>query len=187
LAILFTDIFPMLFNVLNDLRHPIGTVSEAGLLEPEVKAGDLVIRDLQGTARFLRTDRGLLVRMRAKGMIDEECSRCLREVRAPVEVDFEEEYVPLFDPNTGTRIYLGADEEDVTFRVNARFDLDLREGLRQYILMFEPAKPLCRADCAGLCPICGTDMNAGPHECKSLTDERWSALAGLKNEISEGN
>jgi len=91
------------------------------------------------------------------------------------------------DPNTGTRIYLGADEEDVTFRVNARFDLDLREGLRQYILMFEPAKPLCRADCAGLCPICGTDMNVGPHECKSVTDERWNALAGLKNEILEGN
>ena len=177
----------MLFNVLNDLHQPMGTVSEAELCEREVKAGDLVIRDLKGTARFLRTDRGLLVRMRSKGAIDEECSRCLREVCVPVEVDFEEEYVPLFDPNTGIRIYLRADEEDVTFRVNARFDLDLREGLRQYILMFEPAKPLCRADCVGLCPICGTDLNAGPHECKSLTDERWSVLAGLKNEIPEGN
>jgi len=177
----------MLFNVLNDLRQPMGTVSEAELREAEVKAGDLIIRDLQGAARFLRTDRGLLVRMRAKGAIDEECSRCLRDVSAPVEVDFEEEYVPLFDPNTGTRIYLGAEEEDVTFRVNAHFDLDLREGLRQYILMFEPAKPLCRADCAGLCPICGADMNAGPHECRSITDERWNALAGLKSEILEGN
>jgi uncharacterized protein len=187
LAIPATDNFPMLFNVLNDLRQPMGTVSEAELCEPEVRAGGLVIRNLQGTARFLRTDRGLLVRIRAKGAIDEECSRCLREVRVPVEVDFEEEYIPLFDPNTGTRIYLGADEEDVTFRVNARFDLDLREGLRQYILMFEPAKPLCRVDCVGLCPICGTDMNVGPHKCKSLTDERWSALAGLKNETLEGN
>ncbi len=175
----------MLFNVLNDLRQPMGTVSEAELCEPEVKAGDLVISDLKGTARFLRTDRGLLVRMRAKGAIDEECSRCLRDVRWPVEVDFEEEYVPLLDPNTGTCIYLGADEEDVTFRVNARFDLDLREGLRQYILMFEPAKPLCRADCAGLCLICGIDKNSGPHAC--LTDERWNALARLKNEILEGN
>ena len=177
----------MLFHVLNELRQPIGSVSEIDLHEAEVKAGDIVIRDLEGTVRLLRTDRGLLTRLRAKGTIDEECARCLREVRVPVKVSFEEEYVPMFDPNTGASIYLAGEEQDVTFRINPRFELDLREGLRQYILMSEPAKPLCRPDCAGLCPICGTDLNAGPHECEPSADERWSALAGLKNEISEGN
>jgi uncharacterized protein len=177
----------MLFNVLNDLRQPMGSVSEIDLHEAEVKAGDIVIRDLDGSVRFLRTDRGLLTRLRAKGTIDEVCARCLREVRVPVKVNFEEEYVPMFDPNTGAAIYLADAEEDVTFRISPRWELDLREGLRQYILMSEPAKPLCRPDCAGLCPICGTDLNAGPHECERSADERWSALAGLKNEISEGN
>jgi uncharacterized protein len=102
-------------------------------------------------------------------------------------VDFEEEYVPLIDANTGAPIRIDESEEEDTFRVDHRFELDLREALRQYILMYEPTKPLCRADCAGLCPDCGADMNIGPHECEQPTDGRWSALAGLKSETTEGN
>lgn len=177
----------MLFDVLRELREPMGAVNEFDLHEPQVKAGDVTIRDLVGTVRFVRTDRGLLTRLQASGLIDEECSRCLTPTESPVEVDFEEEYVPLFDGNTGSPIRLSEEEEEETFRISLRWELDLREGLRQYILMNEPAKPLCKADCAGLCPVCGADMNAGPHECEPQGDERWSALAGLINETSEGN
>jgi uncharacterized protein len=169
----------MLFNVLHELRQSLGAVNEFDLRDRQVKAGDVTIRDLEGTASFLRTDRGLLARTRASGLIDEECSRCLKPVQSPVHVDFEEEYVPLFDANTGAPIRLSEEEEEVTFRIGPRWDLDLREGLRQYILMNEPAKPLCKPDCAGLCPVCGADMNAGPHECEAQKDERWSALTGL--------
>ncbi len=177
----------MLFNVLRELRQGIGAVNKFDLSEAQVKAGDLTIRGLKGTVGFLRTDRGLLARTRATGLIDEVCSRCLTPTESAVTVDFEEEYVPLFDANTGAPIRLSPEEEEDLFRINPRGELDLREGLRQYILMNEPAKPLCKPDCAGLCPVCGADMNAGPHECDAQTDERWSALAGLKNETSEGN
>ncbi len=176
----------MLFNVLRELRQNMGAVNEYELKEPEVKADDLALHDVDGTVRFLRTDRGLLAKVHATATIDEECSRCLAPVATPVTVDFEEEYVPLVDGNTGAPVHLDPSEEEVTFRVNPRFELDLREALRQYILMYEPAKPLCRADCAGLCPICGADMNLGPHECEEPTDERWSALAGLNKEPTEG-
>lgn len=176
----------MLFDVLRELRQPVGSVNEFDLHEAQAKAGDVTIRDLEGAVRFLRTDRGLLARTRASGLIDEECSRCLTPTQSPVTVDFEEEYVPLLDANTGSPIRLREQEEEEVFRINSRWELDLREGLRQYILMNEPAKPLCKADCAGLCPVCGADMNAGPHECEPPTDERWSALAGLKND-TEGN
>jgi len=177
----------MLFNVLRELRQGIGAVNEYELDEPEVKAGDLSIHGVKGTVRFLRTDRGLLAKVHATATMDEECSRCLTPVRTPVAVDFEEEYVPKVDANTGSPVHIDESEEEDTFRVNTRFELDLREALRQYILMCEPAKPLCRPDCAGLCPVCGADMNAGPHECEQPPDERWSALAGLKNETTEGN
>lgn len=175
----------MIFNVLRELRQGIGAINEYELAEPRVVADDLRITGLQGTVRFLRTDRGLLARVRATGREDAECSRCLKPVQAPVEVDFEEEYVPAFDADTGSPVYLAADDE--AFRIDPRFDLDLREALRQYILMCEPTKPLCRADCAGLCPTCGADMNAGPHECEEQADERWSALAGLTTDTPEGN
>ncbi len=176
----------MLFNVLRELRQNIGATNEYELNEREVKAGDLSFRDVSGTVRFLRTDRGLLAKVHAIATIDEECSRCLKPVETPVTVDFEEEYVPLVDANTGAPVHIDPSEEQDTFRVNPRFELDLREALRQYILMYEPAKPLCRTDCAGLCPVCGADLNAGPHECEQPKDERWSALAGLNTESTEG-
>ncbi len=172
-------------NVLRELRQPIGSVNEYDLEEPRLEVDDSVIEDLRGTLTLLRTDRGLLATVKAEGRINDYCSRCLKEVRAPVNLDFEEEYVPVTDADTGTPIRL-EDESGETFRINRRFDLDLREGLRQYILMSEPVKPLCQAACAGLCPTCGADMNAGPHDCEQPADDRWSALAGLKNEIPEG-
>lgn len=176
----------MIFNVLRELRQGIGAVSEYEIDEPHVVAEDVRIDDLKGAVRFLRTDRGLLARVQAVGTEDAECSRCLTPVKAPVKVNFEEEYIPVYDPNTGAPVKL-EDEDETVFRVDARYELDLREALRQYILISEPVKPLCKPDCAGLCPICGADLNAGPHECEQPTDERWSALAGLKNETPEGN
>jgi DUF177 domain-containing protein len=172
-------------NVHNELRQPIGSVNEYELDEPSLKADGDTVRSLHGLVRLLRTDRGLLARVDADGLIDAQCSRCLKDAQAPLHIDFEEEYVPVVDANTGAPVTID-DPEGEVFRIDKRFDLDLREGLRQYILMSEPAKPLCRAACAGLCPICGADLNAGPHECEQPADERWAALKGLGKELQEG-
>ncbi|HUF53984.1 MAG TPA: DUF177 domain-containing protein [Dehalococcoidia bacterium] len=174
----------MQFHVLRELRQSIGSVNEYDLAEDRVVVDDDVLRDLTGTARFLRTDRGLLVTVHADTKLETECSRCAAEVQAPMDIEFEEEYVPTVDPETGTRVYVS--EEDEAFRIDPQFWLDLREGLRQYILLNEPAKPLCREDCAGLCPNCGADLNQSPCQCQPTGDERWSVLTGLKNEIDEG-
>jgi uncharacterized protein len=117
--------------------------------------------------------------------MDAKCSRCVGSVRISIPISFEEEYVPILDATTGESVRLAPDDE--AFRIDERFDLDLREALRQYILISEPVKPLCNPDCAGLCPVCGADLNEGPHECEQPTDERWSLLAGLKKDLEEGN
>ncbi|MCH7810833.1 MAG: DUF177 domain-containing protein [Chloroflexi bacterium] len=174
----------MQLHVLQDLRRKLGSVSECELEEERVVAGDLVLHDLRGTVSLLRTDRGLLATMDATAKREESCSRCLAGVLVDVDVRFQEEYVPLVDADTGARIYL--DEDDEAFSIDSEFWLDLREGLRQYILMSEPLKPLCRDDCAGLCPLCGADLNAGRCKCQPETDERWDALAGLKQKMDEG-
>ncbi|MCH8200344.1 MAG: DUF177 domain-containing protein [Chloroflexi bacterium] len=173
----------MQLHVLQDLRRRLGSVSECELEEERVVAGDLVLHDVRGTVSLLRTDRGLLATMDATAKLEESCSRCLAGVLAAVEVHFQEEYVPLVDADTGARIYRAEDDE--AFSIDLEFWLDLREGLRQYILMSEP-RPLCRDDCAGLCARCGADLNAGPCECQPETDERRDALAGLKQKMDEG-
>ena len=175
----------MQLHVLQDLRRGLGSVSECELEEERVVAGDLVLHDVRGTVSLLRTDRGLLATMAATAKREESCSRCLAGVLIDVDVRFEEEYLPLVDADTGARIYLGEDEDVEAFRIDAEFWLDLREGLRQYILMSEPS-PLCRDDCAGLCALCGADLNAGPCKCQPETDERQDGLAGLKQKMDEG-
>jgi uncharacterized protein len=173
-------------NVLRELRQRIGSVSEYEIQEPSLLVDDVRIRDIQGSATLLRTDRGLLATVRVQGKMDAPCSRCVANAQADVAVEFKEEYVPMVEADTGSPGRLPPDNDD-TFRIDNRFDLDLREALRQYILISEPVSPLCREDCAGLCPECGADLNAGPHQCEQPPDERWSALTGLKSEIQEGN
>jgi len=175
----------MQLNVLTELRQRVGSVTVVDFEEPPLKADDLELTGLKGSVSLLRTDKGLLVSVEASGAAREKCSRCLVEITCPIEVDFEEEYVPVIDAGTGAPLRI--DEAGDLFHIGPDFTLDLREGLRQYILMSEPAKPLCKADCAGLCPSCGADLNRGPCGCAPRTDERWQALAGLKTGDKEGS
>lgn len=174
----------MQFHVLRELRQKLGSANEYDIDDPRVVVDDTVLFDLTGTVKFLRTDRGLLATVMATARLGETCSRCAVDVVLTIALRFQEEYVPTVDPDTGAKVYIGEDEE--TFRIDPQFWLDLREGLRQYILMSEPAKPLCREACLGLCPVCGADLNLGPCNCHSGGDERWNVLAGLKKEIDEG-
>ncbi|MEO6197959.1 MAG: DUF177 domain-containing protein [Dehalococcoidia bacterium] len=163
----------------------MGSANEYDIEEPKLAVDGDTIEDIRGTLRLLRTDRGLLARVEASSEMDTRCSRCAAGVRASVPISFEEEYVPILDAHTGESIRLAPDDE--AFRIDERFDLDLREALRQYILISEPVKPLCNPDCAGLCPVCGADLNEGPHECEQPPDERWNLLAELKKGLEEGN
>jgi uncharacterized protein len=62
--------------------------------------------------------------------------------------------------------------------------LDLSAWARDALALELPDKILCRPECAGLCPVCGKDLNAEPHEHdESQPDSRWSALAELKDRL----
>jgi uncharacterized protein len=171
----------MQLNVLRELRQRIGSVTSVDIDEPAARAGDLELTDVRGTLTMLRTDRGLLVTLDAACTVPESCVRCLAEIRCPVTLRMQEEYVPVVDAETGAPVRDA--EVDEGFRIGPDFNLDVREGLRQYVLMSEPVKPLCRPDCAGLCPTCGVDLNQGACGCAGQPDETWRALAALK--ISE--
>jgi uncharacterized protein len=58
--------------------------------------------------------------------------------------------------------------------------LDLAPMARQLLLLELDDEPLCRPDCAGLCPVCGVDLNVEACDCDtSVRDERWAALDDL--------
>ena len=58
--------------------------------------------------------------------------------------------------------------------------VDLTDELRQSIILALPTYPVCRADCRGLCPTCGKNLNEGPCTCvHEERDDRWGALDAL--------
>lgn len=60
--------------------------------------------------------------------------------------------------------------------------LDLRPVVREVVLLDGPSNPLCRTDCAGLCPTCGVNRNETSCSCAAPpADHRWAALDGLKD------
>jgi uncharacterized protein len=62
--------------------------------------------------------------------------------------------------------------------------LDLSAWARDGLVLALPDKILCRSDCAGLCPVCGRDLNAEPHVHEDEeSDPRWAALADLRDRL----
>jgi uncharacterized protein len=175
----------MRFRVSQELRQSVGAEFAMELRQRSLFLDDVAISDVEGNVHMLRTDRGLLVTVHASALIEGACSRCLVAVQSPVNVDFQEEFIPVVDPVTSTHI--SPDEAEDAFVIDADLMLDLGEAIRQYALMSSPSKPLCQPDCAGLCPICGANLNQGPCSCRSSSDERWRALAALKSDNQEGS
>ena len=165
----------MQINVAQQLRSAIGTVKEHEVdLDMDVTGYGNTGR-LQGRVTLTRTDRGILV----KGVLNTEleltCSRCLSSFSCPISLRIEEEYFPIVDVVSGAS--LNVPDEPGIFTIDDNHELDLTEAVHQYALMAVPMKPLCRPDCAGLCPVCGQNLNLG--ECQCLTpeaDPRWAKL-----------
>jgi uncharacterized protein len=65
--------------------------------------------------------------------------------------------------------------------------LDLAGEVREVVLLETPTYPLCRSDCAGLCPHCGADRNLGPCGCgaERPVDPRLAALEALRRPPSD--
>ncbi len=176
----------MRFRVSQELRQAVG--AEFAM---ELQAHSLILDDevalsgLKGDARLLRTDRGLLVTARARASLRGSCSRCLAPQESPIEISFEEEFIPVVDPISGRHIT--PQEAENNFVIDEELMLDMGEALRQYALMSRPSKPLCRPDCQGLCPTCGANLNQGACSCEPGDDERWRALAAYRSQDQKGS
>ena len=168
----------MKMNVAQLLKTPIGSIRSYKVNEIVDIAGDGSGNMVQGEIKLMRTDRGIL----AKGILHIEvevtCSRCLSLFSCPLTLNFEEEYFPTVDIAGGVPPPLP--DEPGCFTIDEHHILDLTEAIRQYALLAIPMKPLCRANCAGLCLNCGHNLNQGPCNCPPQGgDPQWSKLKEL--------
>jgi uncharacterized protein len=108
-----------------------------------------------------------------------ECDRCLQPDEIPVSADFELEYISGSEYETSAAVELTEAEMSVSVFDGKAIDVD--EIVKEQILLAVPTRMLCREYCKGICPQCGTDLNADKCEC--ITDDidpRWAALKILK-------
>src|SRR5262245_38857132 len=76
------------------------------------------------------------------------------------------------------------ESDELTMPYLAEDRLDLSGWARDSLVLALPDKILCRPDCAGLCPVCGKDLNVEPHAHEDAeTDPRWASLADLKDRL----
>ena len=62
-------------------------------------------------------------------------------------------------------------------------ELELLDAIREEMVLSQPLLALCRTDCKGLCPQCGTNLNESSCQCSTEEDDpRWDTLRALKKE-----
>jgi uncharacterized protein len=109
------------------------------------------------------------------------CSRCLEPFTWPVDSSFDLRYQP-HARNTGEG-EREIEEDDLTTAFYENDTIDLGQLMREQFYLALPMKPLCRDDCKGLCPTCGTNWNKGACQCTTTwEDPRLAALKTLKRE-----
>ena len=113
--------------------------------------------------------------------MDDMCSRCLKPIAYPVDIEIAEEYIPTIDIVSGARGRHRSRARRTRIASTRSHVIDLAEAVTQYWALALPMAPLCGEDCPGLCPVCGEEIAATGHACTGeQVDTRWAALAKLK-------
>src|ERR1700758_2554095 len=130
--------------------------------------------------------RKIIKDLRLKGRLsvglELQCARCLEPVPQQINRDFELLYRPL-GADAG-RDGLSVTDAEAEIGYYQGDGLVLEDVLREQVLLALPLKITCRADCKGLCPQCGKNLNQEQCSCsKEVEDPRWAALKDVRSRL----
>jgi len=116
-----------------------------------------------------RASSGTILELAFDISLDGPCFRCLQDAELALQLRLREYEATKPESDDERTEYLDDDR------------LDLSAWAHDSIALALPDKILCRDDCAGLCPVCGKDLNDEPHEhVEERVDPRWAALEALR-------
>jgi uncharacterized protein len=114
------------------------------------------------------------------------CIRCLRPIIEPVKGQLQ--VVVIEEPEPAEEGEHALLEEDLSILHAPSGEIDLDELLVEQIALNVPMSQLCRPDCPGLCPKCGTDLAEGACACGTEeADPRWEALRHMRARFTRGD
>lgn len=153
------------------------------VLSPEalaVPADDFaVVEALQLTGALLRAPRGeFRLTGRVAGDVLVPCSRCAEPYLVALDVAVDVVFRPVAELEAAEEHEIA--EEDLATEFYRGDALDLAAFVREQGYLALPMKPLCRPDCRGLCPQCGTNLNESACTCDTTwVDPRLAALKAI--------
>ena len=131
---------------------------------------------------FLPDDRMAHFQGTLTGRVARECVRCLtifeEDLLLYCDADFCQPTLSTPSPDSSKKMKKGsrkhippiideAQEQDVDMYPITESQIDLLPALREYLILATPPHPLCQESCAGLCQVCGTNLNEGVCGCYS--------------------
>jgi DUF177 domain-containing protein len=134
-------------------------------------AGDV---DVKLRATFAGTGE-VVVRGRVSGVLEHECRRCLE----PGTKRFASDLTLVF-VDEGSEV----DGQDGAYAYEQTgAELDMSRAVREEVILAMNPYVVCKPECKGLCPRCGTNLNAETCDCiEEDVDPRWEALRNMKSE-----
>ena len=111
-----------------------------------------------------------------------QCARCLETVPQDIKREFELLYRPLGADAGKDELSVTVAEAEIGYYQGE--GLLLEDVLREQVLLALPLKVTCRADCKGLCPQCGKNLNQEQCSCsREVEDPRWAALKDVRSRL----
>ncbi|HEY1443344.1 MAG TPA: DUF177 domain-containing protein [Acidimicrobiales bacterium] len=154
------------------VRH--GEVAQAGpLREAGIDPGRSVVpvgAEVEADVTLTPFEGGIDVAGTVTAPWEGICRRCAEPVSGELRIRVRERFAD-------RPIAAAADEEIYAIDDDV---VDLAPLVRDTVVLELPAAPLCREDCAGLCPQCGANLNEGPCGCVAPRDPRWANLDVLR-------
>jgi uncharacterized protein len=149
---------------------------EIEFLEPKLwQAGPLKV---EGSAELMGATQEIRVRGHVSVRMEAECDRCLETASFPLDADFDLFYRPDTEDGEGEEVEIDEGESEVGFYEGG--GLELKDILREQVLLSLPMQRVCREACQGICPVCGQNRNQVQCGCQiRLADDRWAALKNL--------
>lgn len=146
----------------------------------DLEDSDLKLKgDVHATGEIERTSAEVVVKGSITGDAEIECSRCLKPLERNLKIEFQANFV--------TPEHFSVDKEnevpisDLDTDVLEGDRIDIKDIVREQILLNVPEQVFCEPDCKGLCPKCGANRNLIDCKCDlNETDPRWAALKNLR-------
>lgn len=116
------------------------------------------------------------------GKFETDCARCLEPVQHSVQRSYDLLYRPMARGEKHDEVSISEAETEIGYYSGD--GMELTDALREQVLLGFPVKAVCKAECKGICPQCGKNLNEGSCGCKQeIHDPRWDALKELKDKL----